>query len=246
MKVPFFTKSKKGEGEAHLGSMASTGSSSGLSGSLSSSGSLRAESKERKKEAKLRKSGSFSSSLKERTGKLWSFGSQRQVARSSSEVVKVAREEASGVLTRELSETFRYFDKNGDGKISAAELGEVLRALGIKSTDEELDAMVREVDCDKDGFIDVQEFVQLNKLVSEATEGEDDETKFMQEAFHVFDIDGDGYICAGELYRVLSGLGEAGLTVEQCGTMIQNVDKDGNGLVDFSEFKCLMQDTRVC
>lgn len=245
MKVPFFSKSKKGEGDVHLASMASTGSSSGLSGSLSSSGSLRAESKERKKGAKLRKSGSVSSSLKERTGKLWSFGAQRQVARSSSEVAKVAGEESGG-LSRELSETFRYFDKNGDGKISAGELGEVLRALGIKSTDEELDAMVREVDCDKDGFIDVQEFVQLNKLVSEVTEGEDEETKFMQEAFHVFDIDGDGYICAGELYRVLSGLGEAGLTVEQCGTMIQNVDKDGNGLVDFSEFKCLMQDTRVC
>jgi calcium-binding protein CML len=105
---------------------------------------------------------------------------------------------------------------------------------------------VREVDRDNDGFIDVEEFAQLNKMVSEATQGEDDETQFMQEAFHVFDIDGDGYISAGELYRVLSGLGEAGLTVEQCGAMIQNVDKDGNGLVDFSEFKCLMQDARVC
>lgn len=177
--------------------------------------------------------------MRERTGKLWSFGKQSLPTEANAPAA------GAGGLSLELSETFRYFDKNGDGKISSSELGEVLRALGIETSDEELHAMVSEVDCDKDGFIDLDEFVQLNKMISEVTEGEDDETKFMQEAFHVFDIDGDGYISSLELYRVLSGLGEAGLTVEQCGTMIQNVDKDGNGLVDFSEFKCLMQDARV-
>jgi hypothetical protein len=153
MKVPFFSKSKKGEGDL----VASSGSSSVSLSSSSSSGSLRGEAKER------RKSGSFSRSLKERTGKLWSFGVQ---GKGDGEARKGASgEESPGGLSRELLETFRYFDKNGDGKISAGELGEVLRALGIKATEEDLDAMVREVDRDNDGFIDVEEFAQLNKMV---------------------------------------------------------------------------------
>jgi calcium-binding protein CML len=142
---------------------------------------------------------------------------------------------------KELTETFKYFDKNGDGRISAVELGLVLRSLGIASSHEELEAMVREVDCDNDGFIDLGEFIKLNKLTQEAT---GDEHKTMAAAFDVFDINKDGYISAAELHRVLSGLGEV-LTVEDCHVMIRNVDRNGDMLVDFSEFKYLMQDTRV-
>jgi len=143
--------------------------------------------------------------------------------------------------TKELMETFKYFDKNGDGRISATELGQVLRSVGIASTHEELEAMVREVDSDNDGFIDLEEFIQLNKLTKEAI---DDEHKTMAAAFEVFDINKDGFISAAELYRVLSDLGEV-LTEEDCRTMIRNVDRNGDQLVDFSEFKYLMQDTRV-
>ena len=37
--------------------------------------------------------------------------------------------------------------------------------------DEELMAMMHEVDCDKDKFINVKEFVKLNKLISEVFKG---------------------------------------------------------------------------
>lgn len=51
---------------------------------------------------------------------------------------------------------FYIFDKNGDGKISAEELRNVMLNLGEKLTDEELDEMIREADIDGDGVVNYE------------------------------------------------------------------------------------------
>ncbi|ODQ78637.1 hypothetical protein BABINDRAFT_172009 [Babjeviella inositovora NRRL Y-12698] len=61
----------------------------------------------------------------------------------------------------EIAEAFKVFDRNGDGKISAAELRHVLTSIGEKLTDAEVDEMIREADADNDGEIDIVEFTQL-------------------------------------------------------------------------------------
>ena len=48
----------------------------------------------------------------------------------------------------EFKEAFSLFDKNGDGNISASELGTVMRSLGQNPTEPELQDMVNEVDAD--------------------------------------------------------------------------------------------------
>lgn len=257
MKVPFFSKSKKSkletqgappsprQGPVNVESMSSLSSTSSGSMSFATPSPVSSMEKKHKKSSsfsgpldKLRKSSSFSGlsmPTRQSSGKLFSFKSMRQRSGPQTPVEHC----------KELTEVFKYFDKNGDGKISATELGQVLRVLGIRSTDEELAAMVREVDCDSDGFIDLDEFAKLNKMTQEATSDEESAHKTMEAAFDVFDINKDGFISATELHRVLSELGEV-LTEEDCRTMINNVDKNGDELVDFSEFKNLMQqDTRV-
>jgi calmodulin len=61
----------------------------------------------------------------------------------------------------ELTETFRIFDRNGDGKISRAELKQALQNLGQTPNDHELGLMMRAADLNGDGFIDFSEFCQL-------------------------------------------------------------------------------------
>lgn len=48
----------------------------------------------------------------------------------------------------EFRQAFKLFDKDGDGTVSTNELGVVMRSLGQKPTDEELHAMINEVDED--------------------------------------------------------------------------------------------------
>lgn len=175
----------------------------------------------------------------------WSKGIvQAQKVSSMGEIVvlqettgKVKSQFASKLPSRnpnhELEEAFLRFDANRDGKISTLELGSVLRSLGDNPSDEELLLMVKEVDRDGDGFIDLQEFIQLNSACSSS--GKED----LHQAFLVFDADADGKISVEELHHVLNRLGES-CTLEECSRMIRGVDTDGDGFVDFQEFCTMM------
>lgn len=61
----------------------------------------------------------------------------------------MARKMADAASEEEVTEAFRVFDKDGNGFISAAELRHVLRDLGERLTDAEIEEMIREAD--KDG-----------------------------------------------------------------------------------------------
>ncbi|XP_046336577.1 calmodulin-like [Haliotis rufescens] len=56
---------------------------------------------------------------------------------------------------------FEQFDKNGDGKITAAELKSVLTGTCPDITESQVKQMVKQADLDGDGKIDYNEFVQM-------------------------------------------------------------------------------------
>ncbi|KAL5857936.1 hypothetical protein ACOSQ3_005394 [Xanthoceras sorbifolium] len=66
-----------------------------------------------------------------------------------------------GVKTRDMQSAFRTFDKNGDGKISAEEILEILRRLGERCSLEDCRRMVRAVDTDSDGMVNMDEFITM-------------------------------------------------------------------------------------
>ncbi|KAL1283929.1 Calmodulin [Trichinella pseudospiralis] len=58
----------------------------------------------------------------------------------------------------ELKETFKIFDRDGDGYITAEELKNVLEDLGDPVSDEEVLAILTSTDNDKDGLISFEDF----------------------------------------------------------------------------------------
>ncbi|KAJ0034169.1 hypothetical protein Pint_25786 [Pistacia integerrima] len=135
---------------------------------------------------------------------------------------------------------FQMFDRNGDGRISKQELSVSLENIGIFIPDAELAQMIERIDVNGDGCVDIDEFGALYKSLMVEREEEDEND--MREAFNVFDQNGDGFITFDELKQVLGSLGlKQGRTAEDCKRMIMKVDVDGDGMVDYKEFRQMMK-----
>jgi len=136
----------------------------------------------------------------------------------------------------EYKEAFSLFDKNGDGAISAAELGKIMESLGIKPSKTELEDMIHEIDTDGNGTIDFNEFVTL--MARQTTTGDKDGE--IMEAFKLFDKNGDGKISSEELKEVMVNLGEK-MGDKEISEMIKEADLDGDGEINYEEFVRMMK-----
>ncbi|KAF1002832.1 calcium-binding allergen Ole e 8-like [Apium graveolens] len=133
----------------------------------------------------------------------------------------------------EIKRALKRFDANNDGQLSAEELSEVIKTLGSTPSAEEITRMMEEIDTDKDGFVSLDEFAKFCSAGSDNGEGE------LREAFDMYDINRNGLISSSELHQILTKLGEK-CTEQDCVKMITSVDSDGDGFVNFSEFKTMM------
>ena len=144
--------------------------------------------------------------------------------------------EISDELVHQFKDTFNLFDKDNDGFISVEELEDVMKSLGQSPTKDELKDMVNDVDTDGDGRIDFPEFLtMMSRKVHEL-----DLNKEMEEAFKVFDKDGDGFITPAELKSVLHSLGDK-LTNNEITMMMKEADLNGDGKINFHEFVQMMK-----
>ena len=66
-----------------------------------------------------------------------------------------------GNTREEIREAFAIFDRDGNGTISATELRHILKSMGEKLTDEEIDAIIKDADINADGYIHYEQFVHL-------------------------------------------------------------------------------------
>lgn len=154
------------------------------------------------------------------------------------------------VIARQLSESriaslrgaFLALDANGDGIITASELGAGLEqcaaAGGGGVVSKELRELVAQLAADGSA-VDYSEFVAAAL----------DRKHYIEEdvcwaAFRVFDRDGDGKITRAELRDLVGGGGgdlEETIGSETIAEIVKEMDRDGDGQIDFQEFMQMMR-----
>ncbi|KAK9928556.1 hypothetical protein M0R45_025686 [Rubus argutus] len=142
----------------------------------------------------------------------------------------------SSNCSSELEKVFDYFDENGDGKISPAELQTCVRNVGGELSVEEAQAAIEASDLDGDGLLGFEEF---QKLMEATNEDEENKNKELRDAFGMYEMEGSGCITPKSLKRMLARLGES-RSIEDCKTMIRKFDLNGDGVLNFDEFRIMM------
>ncbi|XP_060168851.1 putative calcium-binding protein CML19 [Lycium barbarum] len=133
----------------------------------------------------------------------------------------------------ELERIFTYFDEDGDGKVSPAELRRCMKAVGGELSVEEAEMAVRLSDSDGDGLLGLEDFTKL-------MEEERNKESELIGAFEMYEMEGSGgYITPKSLKRMLSRLGES-TSIDKCKAMIRRFDINGDGVLSFDEFKTMM------
>lgn len=139
----------------------------------------------------------------------------------------------------ELQQAFNTLDISKTGKITREELYTGFQSYTTEAR-EEVDAIFNEVDLDGNGEIEFSEWIvasiDKNSLITDEK---------LQMAFNLFDKDGGGTIDSKEVRDTLTGFtGEEAMDEEEekiWNDLVNEVDLDGNGEIDFYEFCHMMR-----
>jgi calcium-dependent protein kinase len=158
----------------------------------------------------------------------------REFTRSShlkKSVLLVMASQCSEREITQLREKFNKIDANHDGTITYDELQLALTEQGM--TESEIQETWNGIDVDKSGTISYSEFIasmlEQNHYLQEEK---------LRAAFAVFDSDGSGKISHAELQTILASQDEIDPSLLQ--TIINQVDENNDGEIDFEEFKTMM------
>ncbi|XP_039277191.1 troponin C, isoallergen Bla g 6.0101 isoform X3 [Nilaparvata lugens] len=138
-----------------------------------------------------------------------------------------------------LQKAFNAFDHDKKGYISCDMVGTILEMLGHKQTQSSLIDIIEQVDVDGSGELEFEEFCELaSKFLVEEEDAEAMEQE-LREAFRLYDKEGNGYITTDVLREILTEL-DPNISDDDLDMMIEEIDSDGSGTVDFEEFMEVM------
>merc|ERR1712064_170655 len=134
---------------------------------------------------------------------------------------------------------FNLFDTKKQEFLDADDLEDILRVFGFRPSKEELQEILEEIDEDGSGEIEFGEFCQL--CAKFLVEEPDEETMKaeLKEAFRVYDKEGAGFITTDQLREIIGELDPL-LTSSDLDGIIEEIDEDGSGTMDFDEFCQMM------
>merc|ERR1712121_93053 len=125
-----------------------------------------------------------------------------------------------------------------EGAIPADQVGGILAMMGMKVKPSALREIIEDIDEDGSGLLEFGEFCQLAaKFLVE--EDEEALKKELKEAFRIYDKEGNGYISTDVLKEILRELDNK-LSEEDLDNIVDEVDEDSSGTLDFDEFMEMM------
>jgi calcium-dependent protein kinase len=160
--------------------------------------------------------------------------------RSMNKLKKAALHIIAGQLNedqiKQLRDVFMALDDNGDGLLTVNEMKVGLQKSGLKEIPADMKQIMEDVDADGSGVIDYTEFLAATM----------DKAKYMNEdicwaAFRVFDRNGDGKISKEEIANVLGDGDVASAATRDMADIMQEIDANGDGEIDFQEFMVMMR-----
>ncbi|EPS60285.1 hypothetical protein M569_14517 [Genlisea aurea] len=141
---------------------------------------------------------------------------------------RLSEEEIGG-----LRQLFKMIDTDNSGTITFEELKHGLKKVGSNLMESEIKSLMAAADVDNNGTIDYGEFLaatlHMNKMEKEEN---------LVAAFTFFDKDGSGYITIDELQQACK---DFGLTDAHLDEMINEIDTDNDGRIDYGEFATMMR-----
>ena len=132
---------------------------------------------------------------------------------------------------------FAVCDKDHDGKLSAQEMGNIMRTLGKNFSNQELNSIIQEIEIKGKGFIELDKFIELmahNKIDENTLKIEQNN---LINAFKYFDRDQSGFIDYNEFKHILETVSEK-LSKEELKSLdelcLNQVDE--NGKFNYKDF----------
>nr|ACF24573.1 calcineurin B subunit [Gymnochlora stellata] len=145
---------------------------------------------------------------------------------------------------QKLFKRFKKLDKNHTGGLDLAKF----QAIPNLENNPLVKRVVDTFDDDKNGVVDFEEFIRnLSIFASKTTQKTTEEkTKF---AFRMYDVNNDGFISNGDLFKILKIMVGNNLTDVQLQQLVDRTilqgDKDKDGKLSYSEFVSMVKSTNI-
>ncbi|XP_023756391.1 putative calcium-binding protein CML23 [Lactuca sativa] len=138
------------------------------------------------------------------------------------------------IKSSDYKRVFDHFDIDGNGMISPSELQHGVGLIWNEEILLEEVEVVVESTQGNNRQLGFEDFVSLME-----SEKEDEKLEDLRKAFRMYEMDGTDCITPKSLNRMLNRLDEF-RSVDECAGMISRFDLNGDGVLNFDEFKQMM------
>ncbi|KRX50207.1 Sialin, partial [Trichinella murrelli] len=163
-------------------------------------------------------------------------GSENVTSHANNYPSKIASAGASAgrafgeIPDHELQFVFSQFDVNGDGFITESELRQVMLRLGQEPNADEIRAMFKAADTNRDGKISFEEFSEIARANPMSLS--------LKSVFNEMDRDNDGHVTRKEMHEALKRMGHV-ISPDELNAIYKAADVDKNSKIDFDEEYCV-------